>query len=132
MARIHGRAGRLYANLTSAGTAEPIAFLRDWSLDFATDNAEVTAFGDTNKVYVAGLPDCTGSIAGWYDDATVQMYTAALDGVARKFYLYPSTLTNGQYWFGTGLFSFSVSGAVDGAVNISASFNAASAVAKIG
>jgi hypothetical protein len=119
-------------NLTSAGTAEPVAFLRDWSIGFATDNVDVTAFGDTNKTYVAGLPDATGSFAGWYDDATVQMYTAAVDGVARKFYLYPDTGSVGIYWFGTALFDFNVSAAVDGAVSISGDWNAASAGAKVG
>ncbi len=132
MARIHGRSGRLYVNLTSAGTAEPVAFLRDWSIGFATDNAEVTAFGDSNKVYVAGLPDTTGSFSGFYDDATVQTYTAAVDGVARKFYLYPDTGSTGKYWFGTALFDFNVTGAVDGAVSVSGDWNAASAVVKIG
>lgn len=132
MARIHGRSGRLYANITSGGTAEPIAFLRDWSINFSVDNVDVTAFGDTNKVYVAGLPDVAGSYSGWYDDATAQMYTAASDGVARKFYLYPDNSSTGKYWFGTALFDFNVSSAVDGAVSVSGDFNAASAVSKVG
>ena len=101
MARIAGRNGRLYATITSAGTAEPITFLNNWSITFATDPIEATAFGDTGNTYVAGLPDASGDYAGFYDDATNQFYTAALDGVARKFYLYPSTLTTTQYWFGT-------------------------------
>ena len=77
MARIHGRNGRLYASLTSGGTAEPITFLRDWSINFAVDNIEVTAFGDSNKTYVAGLPDASGSYSGFYDDGTVQFAIAA-------------------------------------------------------
>jgi hypothetical protein len=132
MARKHGRSGRLYTNLTSGGTAEPVAFLRDWSINFSVDNVDVTAFGDTNKVYVAGLPDVSGSFSGFYDDATVQLYTAAQDGVARKFYLYPDNSSTGIYWFGTALFDFNVSSAVDGAVTVSGDFNASSAVAKVG
>lgn len=132
MARIHGRKGQLYANLTSGGTAEPIVYLKSWSLNFSTDNVDVTSFGDTNKVYVAGLPDVSGSYAGHWDNATVQMYTAAQDGVARKFYLYPDNSATGTYWFGTALFDFNVEGAVDGSVNVSGDFSAASAVAKVG
>jgi hypothetical protein len=132
MARIHGRRGRLYVGITSAGVAEPIAFLRDWSLSFAVDNIEVTAFGDSNKVYVAGLPGSDGTYAGFYDTATAQLYTAATDGVARSFYLYPDNNTTGSYWFGTGIFDFSVNGAVDGAVQISGDFQAASLVSKVG
>lgn len=132
MSRIHGRNGRVYMNLTSGGTAEPIAFLNSWSITFAVDKPEVTAFGDPNKVYVAGLPDASGEFSGFYDDATVQTYTAASDGIARKFYLYPSTLTNTQYWFGTILPDFSVNAAVDGPAAISSSWNAASAIIKQG
>lgn len=133
MARIHGRSGALYMALTSSGTAEPVAYLNQWSIAFSTDNAEVTAMGDTNKIYVAGLPDCSGSFSGFYDDATVQTYTAAQDGVARKFYLYPNRAgTPGQYWFGTMLPDFSITADVSGAIQVSGDWNAASAVAKVG
>lgn len=132
MARIAGRNGRLYVNITSGGTAEPIAYLNNWSLSFATDNIEVTAFGDTNKTYVSGLPDVSGSFAGFYDDATAQTYTAAVDGVARKFYLYPDNSSTGKYWWGTAFFDFAVSADVGGAVQVSGDFAAASAVAKVG
>lgn len=132
MSRIHGRNGRVYMNIASGGTAEPIAFLSSWSISFQTDKADVTAFGDGNKVYVAGLPDASGEFSGFYDDATAQTYTAATDGVARKFYLYPSTLTNGQYWWGTVLPDFSVNAAVGGAAEISSSWNAASGISKVG
>ena len=132
MARIAGRNGRLYANLTSGGTAEPIQFLNNWSIAFATDPIEVTAFGDTGSTYVAGLPDASGDYAGFYDDGTAQFYTAAVDGVARKFYLYPSTSTNTQYWFGTAVFDFSVNAAVDGAVQVSGNWRASTAIAKVG
>lgn len=131
MARVAGRSGRLYVAITSGGTAEPITYLNSWSINFATDNIEVTAMGDTNKVYVSGLPDCSGSFAGFFDDATAQTYTAATDGVARKFYLYPSSSTT-IYWFGTGLFDFSVSADVNGAAQVSGDFAAATAVTKIG
>jgi len=132
VARIHGKSGRLYAAIASGGSAEPIAFLSTWTLDFSTDKADVTAMGDTNKVKVSGLPDATGKFGGWYDTATAQLYTASQDGVARKFYLYPDNATTGQYWYGTALFDFSISGGVSEGVAISGSIDAASAVTKIG
>lgn len=132
MARIAGRKGRLYAGIASGGTAEPIAFLNNWSLSFATEKIEVTAFGDSNKTYVGGLPDAEGSFAGFYDDATAQLYTAATDGVARKWYLYPSLDTATQYWYGTAIFDFSVEGDVGGAVSVSGSFAGATGTAKVG
>lgn len=132
MPRIAGRNGALYAAITSGGTAEPIAFLNNWSLDFSTEKIDVTSFGDSSMVYVSGLPDVQGTYAGFYDDATPQLYTAAVDGVARRFYLYPNRSTPGQYWFGTAIFDMSIDASVDGAVAISGSLAAASPTSKVG
>jgi hypothetical protein len=132
MARIAGRSGRLYANITSSGTAEPIAFLTNWSLNSTTNKIKVTAFGDTNETYVSGLPDAQGSFSGWYDNATAQLYTAATDGVARKMYLYPDNSLTTQYFWGTAIFDFSVDIAVDGAAAISGSFAGSTTIAKQG
>ena len=132
MARIHGRAGRLYAGIASGGVAEPVAFLSSWSFDASTDDVDVTAYGDTQKVTVSGLPDFKGSFSGFYDSETAQMWSAAVDGVARKFYLYPTTATTGTYWFGTAGFDFSVDTSVSDAAKVSGNFAAASVITKIG
>lgn len=132
MGRIHGRRGRVYMGIADdTVAAEPIAFLNSWSLNFATEKAEVTAFGDNNKVYVAGLPDASGEFSGFYDDATEQTYTAAVDGLPRKFYLYPSNSDTAEYFFGTILPDMSVNGSVSDSVQISASWNAASQISKV-
>lgn len=132
MARIHGKRGRIYLAVASGGTAEPIPFMSSWSINFETEKAEVTAFGDNNKVYVAGLPDASGEFGGFYDDATAQTYTAAVDGQPRKFYLYPSTTTTASYFFGEILPDFSVEGAVDDAVSVTSSWSASSEIKKVG
>ena len=133
MARQHGRRGRVYMGLASdTAQAEPVAFLNSWSINVTTEKAEVTAFGDANKVYVAGLPDAAGDFAGFYDDATTQTYQAAVDGLPRKFYLYPSTSDNTKYFFGTILPDMSISASVTGSVDISSSWNAASEIRKVG
>lgn len=134
MARIAGRGLRLYVGVASdTASAEPIAYISKWSFNQSTDNHEVTAGGDANKVYVAGLPDASGSFNGFYDDASAQTYTAASDGLARRFYLYPKTpSTAGPYWFGTALFDFNVEADVAGAVTLSGDFQAAGLIAKVG
>jgi hypothetical protein len=132
VARIHGRNGIIYVNLASGGTPEPVAYLNSWSIKMATDTSEVTAFGDLNKTYIAGLPDCSGDFGGYYDDASVQTYTAASDGIARKMYLYPSTLKTTQYFFGSAIVDFSADAKVDGPVTITASWKAAGNIVKQG
>jgi len=132
VSRIAGRNGRMYVNLTSAGTAEPLAFITNWSIGLSSDRFDVTAMGDTTKVYVAGLPDATGDVSGFYDNATSQLYSAAIDGVARKAYLYPDITTPAQYFWGTAFLDFNVDVPVDGPVAITGSWSAASSFAKQG
>lgn len=131
MSRIHGRHGRVYLQIASTDTqAQPLPFTVRWSINYVTDKADVTAQGDNNKTYVAGIPDASGEFSGWYDDSTAQTYKAARDGIARKFYLYPDTRDTTKYHYGTILPDFSSSGAVDGAVEMSASWNAASDILR--
>ncbi len=135
MGRIAGRNGRLYVALTQSNTnAEPVAFLSKYTINFSSDKFDVTAFGDTTKTYVAGFADCQGTYSGFYDDSTDQLFGAATDGVARRFYLYTDTSTAAasttDYFWGTGIFDFSIDGDVGGPVAISGSFAAASAVSR--
>lgn len=132
MARNHGRNGRVYIDVVGGGSAAPLPFVAKWTADFKTDFVEVTALGDANKVRVAGLPDSQGTFSGFLDDATAQTYTAAVDGLARKFYLYPSILSTGTYWFGTVLADMSASGGVAEANAFSGTWVAASAISKVG
>jgi hypothetical protein len=130
--REHGRNGVVYMGITqSAGVssaATPIAFLTDWTVNKVTDKVEVTAFGDSNKTYVAGLPDATGDFSGWYDYFTPQTYIAAGDGIPRNFYLYPNTLNPTDYFYGTILPDFSAAGGVSAAVSLKSTWNAAGPV----
>lgn len=133
MARIHGRRGILYVGLASdAAVPSACPFLGKWSITFANDDVDVTAFGDVNKVYVSGLPDVGGTYDGFYDSATAQLYTAASDGLGRKFYLYPDNSIAGSYWYGTATFDFNASGGVTEAVAINGSWKAAGAITRIG
>lgn len=105
--------------------------MANWTMTMVTDKSEVTAFGDSNKIYVAGLPDASGDFKGFMDDATSQTYLAATDGLPRNFYLYPSnTIDPNIYWFGTIIADFSTDGAIAGPVNASATWVAASKIQR--
>ena len=131
MARRHGRNGQVYLGLTSGAAASALPFQASWSINMNVDKQDVTAFGDGNKVYVAGLPDASGDFSGFMDDATSQTYIAAVDGLARNFYLYPdATNSPSVYWFGTVLPDFSADGAIAGPVNFKSTWNAASRIQR--
>ena len=133
MARIHGRRGRLYASISSdTAAAEPVTFLDKYSIDFTVDKVDVTCFGESTKVYVAGIADASGSFSGFYDNATAQLFTAATDGLARKTYIYPDTSSSTTYFFGTALFDFNMSTGTAEASSVSGSWSAASAFTKVG
>lgn len=136
MGRIHGRNGMVYMGLSpSPAAASPLAFISDWTMNFTVAKVNVTALGDTNLVWVAGLPDASGDFTGFYDTATTQTYQAAVDGQPRNFYLYPSLLgvqgaSPGQYFFGTILPDFSAAGGVASAVTMKSTWNAGSQVQR--
>jgi hypothetical protein len=132
MARISGRRGALYVDLTGAGSATPVPYLRRYTFASTVGNVDVTALGDTTKVYVADLPDASGTYDGFYDNATPQLYTAASDGLARKTYLYPDSSTPGTYFFGTAFFDMTLEVDVAGAAAVSGSFRAATSFQRVG
>jgi hypothetical protein len=118
--------------IASNGTPEPVAFISNFEINATSDRYDVTSFGDTGKAYVAGLPDASGTFSGFFDDSTSQMYTAALDGVARPFYFYPNNTDTSKYWFGTGFFDQTATFPVDGAAALSGNWSAATDIIKVG
>lgn len=125
MGRIHGKRGRVYMGIASGGTAEPLPFIASWEVNQPTDKAPVTAMGDRNKTYVNGMPDTQGSFRGFMDDSTAQVYTAAIDALPRKLYIYPDILSNTKYWYGMAIVDASTAGGVDGPVTLNSSWAAA-------
>jgi hypothetical protein len=135
VSRIHGRNGIAYVAVTAAASASPMAYLSDWTLNFTVAKVDVTAMGDPNLIWVAGLPDASGDFSGFYDTATAQTYVSATDGQPRNFYLYPSTLGvqgsgPGQYFFGTILPDYAIAGGVAAAVSLKSTWNASSTITR--
>lgn len=124
MALYHGRKGVVYMSVSGSGTAVTVVGLNSWSLDMPTDYVEVTAFGDSNKTYVQGLPDASGSLSGFWDDTSDALYDASRSTTGVKMYLYPSADVATKYWYGPAWVDFSISTANADAVKVSASFKA--------
>jgi hypothetical protein len=123
-ARYHGRKGVVYMSTTGTGNATNVIALNAWNIDRSTDKAEATAFGDGNKVYLAGLPDAAGGFGGFFDDTDQTVFTGAGSADGVKLYLYPSTDALTKYWYGPAWVDYSVTSPNDGPVAITASFAA--------
>ncbi len=131
MARIAGRRGRVYLGITNGAVATPVTAQATWDINYDQSSIDVTSMGDSNKTYVSDLPDAGGSFSGFYDDAATgsEIYAAATDGLARKFYLYPDTSSSSKYHYGEILVeSFGSEGGVGNAVTANVSWKAASAI----
>ena len=124
MARYHGRRGVVYMSATGTGDAVNVISLNAWSLDFTTDKVEVTSFGDTNKQYVQGLKDVSGTIAGFWDSAADALFDAADSADGVKCYLYPSSDAPTIYFYGPAWIDASISTGVGDAVTVSANLAA--------
>lgn len=134
MARIHGRFGRIYIGASDSAAASPVAATKGWDLDASTDYADATAQGDQSKQSAAGLPGGSGSFEAFYETGSFagNVFAAARDGLARKFYAYPDATDNTKYWFGTAFFSGKVSSQVDAMTTVSATFSGASDIIPVG
>ena len=127
MAKYHGKSGVVYLSITAAGAATTVVGLTSWSLSMPTDKAEVTEFGDTNKTYVQGLPDVSGSLSGWWNDTDDNLYDASRSTDGCKMYLYPSSNAATKYWYGPAWADFSIDCPATGPVAVSGDFGAAGA-----
>jgi hypothetical protein len=132
MSRYAGRRGQIYLGIASdSATAEPLPFVAKWSLSMENEKIDVTTMDDDNMVYVGGMSNASGEWSGFHDDSTAQSYTAAGDGLARKFYLYPNRTAPTKYFFGTVICDMTIDSEVNGAVNMSANWTAASKISKV-
>jgi len=61
MAKIAGRRGALYVDLSGSGSASPVPYLKKYTFSSKVGTIDVTSFGDTTKTYVADLPDAQGT-----------------------------------------------------------------------
>ena len=120
----HAKAAVVYMSTSGTGDASELIGCTEWTLDMSTDTVEVTAFGDSNKTYVQGLPDISGTLAGFVRDDETKWFGAqgSTDGV--KLYLYFSRQTPGRYAYGTAWFSLSLNNTVSSANEISGNFTA--------
>lgn len=122
MAKYAGRKGVVYISTTGSGSASLVAGLTEWSINRATDKIEVTSFGESNKTYVQGLPDLTGSFTGFWDSSDTKIFTAAGSADGCKIYLYPSSDNAAAYHYGPAWLDASMTTNVNGAVEVSSNF----------
>lgn len=79
MAILSGRFGKVMydATPTSPINTVELASISGWTLSLKTDYEDVTTFGKTNRVYVPGMRDISGSVTGFWDSSELTLVQAS-------------------------------------------------------
>lgn len=129
-ARYHGKGGVVYLGTAGGAVPSTVATLSSWTIDMSTDKAEVTGFGDTNKIYVQSLPDMVGTISGFFDDTDDNLYDASRSTGPVSMYLYPTQNAVAKKFSGTAWTDFSIECPLSGPITVSGDWAAASSWAQ--
>lgn len=122
--KLHGKNGAIYLN-GAKGVGTKVATKTEWTLALNRDYVDATVFGDTNKTYLVGLKDVTGTYAGILDTSG-DLLVNATDAEATTIYLYaddgavPVLIANGP-----GLFDASITANNTDAIRVTGNFRAA-------
>ncbi len=105
--------------------------LNDWKLSQKTDKINVTCFLDTNKKYVQGLPDVSGTLAGFWNSEETILFSAVQASTPGMLQLIPNTTDEAgsplivPAFTGLAYLDVDIETSVEGAPTISSSFVAA-------
>jgi hypothetical protein len=128
--KLHGKNGSIYvAPITNnvVGTPVKVVNRTEWTLNLNRDYVDATTFGNTNKVYLVGLKDISGTYAGLLDlsgDALVN----ATDSGAEYIYLWADdgVVTGSPVLVahGPGLLDASITASISDAIKCTGNFRA--------
>ena len=125
--KLHGKNAAIYLGAAKGSGGVKIATKTDWTLRRNRDYVDATTFGDTNRTYLAGLPNVEGTFAGLMDVSGDLLLNAATSD-ATQIYLYaddgatPILIANGP-----GFIDGTVSASVTDAVRYTGDFRASGA-----
>lgn len=122
----HGKNGAIYLG-GAVGTGTKVAAKAEWSLQRNRDYVDATTFGDTNKTYLAGLPNVQGTYSGILDTSGDLLFSAATSD-AMLIHLYADdTGTPVLVAHGSGFLDATVNCSNTDAVRITGEFRASAA-----
>lgn len=127
--KLHGKNGAIY--LAAAGGAKvKILNKTEWALNLNRDFVDATTFGNTNKVYLVGLKDISGTYAGLLDLSGDSLVNAS-DSGEMYIYLYADDTVNNTTGapilvaYGLGFLDASLTGSSTDAIKCTGNFRAA-------
>jgi len=95
-----GRYGQVKYSPDGIAAAVEIISINAWTASFKTEYEDVSCFGDENRVYIPGLRDSKGSLAGFWNSAELTLFEAAVATVPGKLELVPNSSEPTFFWSG--------------------------------
>jgi hypothetical protein len=71
-----GRDGLVKWDPTGGASGVALVSIKSWTLSLATEKINVTCFQDTNRVYIPGMRDISGSLAGFWNSDDMSLIEA--------------------------------------------------------
>ena len=127
--KLHGKNGAIFIAATG-GPKVKVANKTEWSLNLNRDFVDSTTFGNTNKTYLVGLKDISGTYAGLLD-LSGDLLVNASDSGEMYVYLYADDTTNNSTGaaiivaFGLGFLDASLTASNTDAIKVTGNFRAA-------
>ena len=133
--KLHGRNGAIYIGGAKGAGGIKVASKTDWTLQRNRDYIDATVFGDSNKTYLAGLPNVQGTYTGFLDTSgdlllnaatsdAQSMYLYADDGLRNGVEVTPTPITPVLVAHGPAFIDASVNTAVADGIKTSGDFRA--------
>ena len=122
--KLHGKNGAIYIN-GAKGSGTKVTNKTEWALNLNRDYVDATVFGDTNKTYLVGLKDISGTYAGLLDTSGDYLVNST-DSDIVQIYLYADDgATAILVASGPGLFDAAITASNTDAIRCTGNFRAA-------
>lgn len=102
MAILTGRYGRIAYDSVPASpiSPTPLVSVNSFKLSLKTDYEDVSCFDDTNKVYIPGLRDISGTLGGFWNSADLTLIHASNAATPGALQLTPNSNESSYTFFG--------------------------------
>ncbi len=123
--KLHGKNGAIYLG-GPKGVGVKVTTKTEWTLNLNRDYVDATVFGETNKTYLVGLRDVSGTFAGLLDvSGDYQVNAANSDSI--DVYLYADDRTSLEMLVGYGpsLIDAAITASISDAIKTTGNFKAA-------
>ncbi len=121
-----GRYGKVSWDPAGGSALVQIISINSWKGSFKTEYEDVSCFGDTNRVYIPGLMDISGTFEGFWNSAELALFRAAMQPTPGTLQLMPNTTESAFFWQGLAYIGADIDCSLN-APKVSAEFKAGGA-----